>query len=338
MTHYRAAILGCGGRGRAHAAGYAESPQAAIVGCADPAVENARTLAKAHPGAKVYADYRELLQELHPEVVSICTWPHLHREMVEAALEAKAKAIHCEKPMATTWGEARQMAAACERAGTQLTFNHQRRFLAPFRVARDLVQEGAIGELRRLEAACGDMYDWGTHWIDMCFFYNGETPATWVLGQIDAREPHTIFGVALENQGFSQFKFENGVRALIFTGDDHEIGCANRLIGTEGVIEVHNDAPHVRVRGRGEGHWRTIDTPEGLHGNQAIDKGIADMIEAMEQKREPEMSARKALRTTEVIFATYESSRRRGRVDLPLTIDDSPLKSMLEAGEVGPAS
>ena len=90
-----------------------------------------------------------------------------------------------------------------------------------------------------------------------------------------------------------------------------------------------------RVRGRGDAHWRTLDTPEGLHGNQAIDKGIADVIEALEQQREPEMSARKALRTTEVIFATYESSRRRGRVDLPLTIEDSPLKAMLDAGEAG---
>src|SRR3954469_10290199 len=80
MTRYRAAILGCGGRGRAHAAGYAASPQAEIVGCADPVVENARTLAKVHSGAKVYADYRTLLQEQHPDVVSICTWPHLHRE------------------------------------------------------------------------------------------------------------------------------------------------------------------------------------------------------------------------------------------------------------------
>src|SRR5262249_10858744 len=76
LARYRAAILGCGGRGRAHAAGYVASPQAEIVGCADPVAENARTLAKAHPGAKVYEDYRALLKEQRPDVVSICTWPH----------------------------------------------------------------------------------------------------------------------------------------------------------------------------------------------------------------------------------------------------------------------
>jgi UDP-N-acetylglucosamine 3-dehydrogenase len=318
-----------------HVHGYQRTGKCRLVAVADINRENAEVFAGRHGHPAIYTDYREMLERERPDIVSVCTWPALHTEMVITCAEAQAKAVHCEKPMATTWGDARRMVEACEKAGTQLTFNHQRRFLAPFRVARDLLREGVIGELRRLEAACGDMFDWGTHWIDMCFFYNGETPATWVLGQIDAREPRRIFGVSLESQGLSQFKFQNGVRALIFTGHDHDIGCANRLIGTEGTIEVHNDAPHIRVRGRGDASWRTLETPEGLHGNQAIDKGIADLIEALEHGHEPELSARKALRTTEVIFATYESSRRRARVDLPLTIDDSPLQAMLDAGEIG---
>jgi UDP-N-acetylglucosamine 3-dehydrogenase len=324
------------GMSHVHVHGYQKTGKCRLAAVADINRENAEVFASQYGSPPVYTDYREMLERERPDIVSVCTWPALHAEMVIASAEAGAKAVHCEKPMAPNWGECRKMVEVCERRGTQLTFNHQRRFLAPFRVARDLLREGTIGELRRLEAACGDMFDWGTHWIDMCFFYNSETPATWVLGQIDARAPRSIFGVALESQGLSQFKFENGVRALIFTGHDHDIGCANRLIGTEGTIEVHNEQPHVRVRGRGDAHWKPFDTSEGLHGNQAIDKGIQDLVDALEHGREPELSARKALRTTEVIFATYESSRRRGRVDLPLTIDDSPLQAMLDAGEVGP--
>jgi hypothetical protein len=51
--------------------------------------------------------------------------------------------------------------------------------------------------------------------------------------------------------------------------------------------------------------------------------------------REPGLSARKALRTTEVSFTPYES-RRSARIDRPLTVDDSPLQAMLDAGEIGP--
>jgi UDP-N-acetylglucosamine 3-dehydrogenase len=343
---YRVAVIGAGrpwrtegstgfGMSHVHVHGYQKTGRCRLVAVADINRENAEVFAGQHGGLAVYTDYEEMLKRERPNIVSVCTWPALHAPMVIVCAQAGVQAVHCEKPMATTWGEARRMVEACEKAGTQLTFNHQRRFLAPFRAARDLARQGVIGELRRLEAACGDMYDWGTHWIDMCFFYNEETPAIWVLGQIDARAPRSVFGVALENQGLSEIKFENGVRALIFTGHDSDIGCANRLIGTEGVIEVHNEQPHVRVRGRGQAGWHSIETPEGLHGNQAIDTGIADLVNALEHGREPELSARKALRTTEVIFATYESSRRRGRVDLPLKIDDSPLRAMIEAGEVG---
>jgi UDP-N-acetylglucosamine 3-dehydrogenase len=344
---YRVAVIGAGrpwrtegstgfGMSHVHVHGYQKTGKCRLTAVADIKSENAEAFAAQHVGPAVFTDYREMLERERPDIVSVCTWPALHAEMVVACAEAGAKAVHCEKPMATTWGDARRMVEVCEKTGTQLTFNHQRRFLAPFQTARDLLRQGVIGELRRLEAACGDLYDWGTHWIDMCLFYNKDTPAVWVLGQIDAREPRSIFGVPLENQGLSEWKYENGVRALLFTGHDSNIGCANRLIGADGTVEVHNEQPHVRFRGRGDAQWRTIETPESLHGNQAIDKGIADLIEALEHGREPELSGRRALRTTEVIFATYESSRRRARIDLPLTGDARGLQDLLEAREIGP--
>jgi hypothetical protein len=46
------------------------------------------------------------------------------------------------------------------------------------------------------------------------------------------------------------------------------------------------------------------------------------------------MSHAHALGYAILIFATYESSRRRGRIDLPLTIEDSPLLAMYESGDV----
>src|SRR5437667_6619398 len=255
---YRVAVIGAGrpwrtegatgfGMSHVHWHAYQKTERCRLAAVADINRENAEVFAGQYGHAAVYTDYRQMLAQERPDIVSVCTWPALHAEMVVACAEAGVKAVHCEKPMAPTWGEALKMAKVCQRAGTQLTFNHQRRFLAPFRVARDLLREGVIGELRRLEAGCGDLLDWGTHWIDMCFFYNDETPASWVLGQIDAREPRSVFGVSLESQSLCQFKFENGVRGLIFTGHDSDIGCSNRLIGTEGTIEVHNDAPHIRV-------------------------------------------------------------------------------------------
>ena len=343
---FKVGIIGCGrpvrtegatgfGMSHAHALGYEASPDAEIMALADINMDNARAFQTEHGGERIYTDYREMLAREALDIVSVSTWPHLHAEMVIASAEAGVRAIHCEKPMAPTWGEARRMAQVCAERGVQLTFNHQRRFGAPFRKARELLRSGAIGDLLRLEATCSNLYDWGTHWFDMLFFYNGETPATWVIGQIEPRDGQRIFGVPVEGQGISHFKFENGVHGLLVTGYEAEWGASNRLLGTEGVIEVGptRDVP-LRMWGKGQCAWQEVELEGGLHGSDYVKMAVLDVIDALKTGREPELSARKALQATELIFATYESSRRRGRVDLPLEIDDSPWLSMLDAGEM----
>jgi predicted dehydrogenase len=205
-TPFRVAIIGTGrprnadgstgfGMAHAHAKGYNESGREIVALC-DLVPERAEEFNRenADGKARVFSDYPQMLAEVKPDIVSVCTWPALHTPMVLACAEANVRAVHCEKPMAPTWGEAKAMHAAAVERGVQLTFNQQRRFLEPFRLARRLVQDGVIGELRRIEGACSDMIDWGTHWLDMFFFYNGETAADWVLGQIDSREAKSIFG------------------------------------------------------------------------------------------------------------------------------------------------
>lgn len=338
------AVIGCGrprtedgatgfGMSHAHVHGYLATGRCELAAVADISRENAEDFVGRYGGtADVYLDYHEMLAAVKPDIVSVCTWPHLHEPMTLAAIAAGVRAVHCEKPMAPTWGAARRMHQAAVAAGVQLTFNHQRRFLEPFQTARRLIRQGAIGNVQRIEGSCGDMIDWGTHWLDMFFFYNGETPAEWVLGQIDHRQEKRIFGVPVESQGLCQVKFANGVRGLLFTGHDAEIGCANRIIGSEGTLELHNSRPHLRLQNIHTQGWVDYPTQEGLHGGIAIDRGIADLVRSLDQGVEPELSSHKAVRCTEVIFATYESSRRRGRVDIPLEAEDSAFLSLLEKG------
>ena len=343
----RVGFIGCGrpwrtegatgfGMAYAHADGYADIPDVELAACADIVEENAKAFAEKNKVPAVYTNYHEMLSKEKLDIVSICTWPHLHATMVIDSARAGVKAIHCEKPMAPTWGESLQMARFCEERGVQLTFNHQRRFLEPFQRAKQLLKEGAIGELKRIEGACADIFDWGTHWLDMFFFYNDETPPEWVIGQIDSRREHKVFGVPLENQAICDFQFANGVRGLLFTGAGSDVGFANRLIGTKGIIEIHWDQPVLRLMNEKAAGWQIIETKEGLHDHVAIKRAIADLVDALRTGREPELSARRALHATEVIFATYESSRRRGRVDMPLDVYDSAFITMLNEGAIGP--
>ena len=344
---YRAGIIGVGARknpdgkmrfgiGYRHAEGYDKSKRCEFAAIADVSEKSAEIFSEKYPDTKTYLDYKEMLKSENLDMVSVCTWPHMHAEMTITVAESGVKAVHCEKPMSTHFGKAKQMVQACADKGVQLTIDHQRRFGEPFRKAKSLLDEGVIGDLVRLEASCSNLYDWGTHWFDMMFMYNDDCAARWVIGQIDYRVGRPVFGVELEGQGLSQIMWENGVRGVMFAGHESAIGCANRLIGTHGTIEVGVDkGPVLRVRGRGDGDWRVIKTKEpSLHANESFCMAIENALDCLKSGEEPVLSGNKALQTAEVIFATYESSRRRERIDLPLDIDGSPLLEMAEAGEI----
>lgn len=347
MPRLRSAIIGTGRPRRAsgstgfgiaqhHAQGYAAHPDVDLVAVADIKRENGEAFAAEHDVPNVYESHEAMLEKESIDIVSVCLWTGLHAPIVCDVAERGVRAIHSEKPMAPTFGEARSMVDACEKHRVQLTFNHQRRFAPTFRKARELLRGGAIGDLRRMEGFCIDIFDWGTHWIDMMCFYNNEEDMEWVIAQVDSRKERLVFGVPVENQAIVDIQWQNGVNGILETGVSGR-GCANRLLGTDGIIEVGvDDGPALRVFGKSTNGWQDVDVEGGIHGGDPFVGAIAHVVDSLIAGSEPELSGRNALRTTEAIFAAYESSRRRARVDLPLDVDDSPFIEMYEQGLVGP--
>jgi len=347
MAEFKVGIIGTGrplrtegatgfGMAHRHMAGYRNSGRCELAAVADIKPENAEAFVEEYnPEAPVYTDYMEMMRQEDLDVVSVCLWPHLHAEVVCKIAPLGPRAIHCEKPMDIHWDASLRMHETCRDHGVQLTINHQRRFNEPFQEAKGLLDDGAIGEIERMEAAWHNLFDSGTHWLDMLFFFNDETPAEWVLGQVDTRGGKRIFGALVEGQGIATFHFENGVRATMFTGKDYEdIGCMIRVIGDEGALEIMESAPWLRVRRAGEAAWDVIETEESIHDDAAIYRGIDDLLDCLDSGETPLLSSENAIRATEIFFAAYESSRRRGRIDLPLAPGPSALLAMVEAGEV----
>lgn len=132
----------------------------------------------------------------------------------------------------------------------------------------------------------------------MFFYYQSESPASWVMAQTDWRKDHTIFGVAMESQGLIECGFENGVRAFLATGEHSHEDAAHRLIGTEGMMEVLGRAVSPSDE-RPKQRRQTIDQPEDLHDWDAVSRGIAELVDALGTDREPRLSAHLALRSTD---------------------------------------
>ena len=361
MPQYEVAIVGTGpdpsnptvegfAMGYRHAEAYRNDERCRIVACADVVPENAAAFAETFdvPEENVYEDYEEMLHGVHPDLVSVTVPPAVHETVVVGCAKHDAvNAVHCEKPMAHTWASAQRTVQACWRTDTQLTFNRQRRFGKPFAEAKRLLDDGEIGDLRRVEIGWGDFYDTGAHTVDLAGMFNGDRPAEWVIAQLDYRDEDVRFGAHQENQMWAQWRYDNGVHGVLSTGEGGDlIDAAFLLRGTEGVVRIGvEDGPMLELDRAGERTAVDVDG-ETMHragsgddrfGSVFHDRVVDHVADSLETGTEPVLSGRTGLNTAEVLFGGYESVRKRGRVGLPLEIEGNPLEEMVDSGALDPA-
>lgn len=360
MGNYTVAVIGTGpdpsdpsvegfAMGYRHAEAFGGDERCELVGCADVVPENAAAFAREFdlPEDVTYTNYQKLLADRDPDIVTVAVPPGVHHDIVVGcARSGVVDAIHCEKPIADTWGAAQRTVQECWRHDVQLTFNRQRRFGKPFTEAKRLIDAGEIGELERIEIGWGDFYDTGAHTIDLAGMFNDEHAAEWVLANLDYREEDVRFGAHQENQMWAQWRYENGVYGVLSTGEGAGlVGGSLVLQGTEGTLRIDvDDGPMLELEHGdtreaidvdGETMHHTGDETDRF-GSAFQDRSAAEVVDALDEDREPTHSGRIGLNTAEIIFAGYESVRRRGRVDLPLDVDDNALEALVEAGELAP--
>jgi hypothetical protein len=73
-----------------------------------------------------------------------------------------------------------------------------------------------------------------------------------------------------------------------------------------------------------------------MHEPIVVGCATSGVVESLETGAESPLAGRIGLNTAEIVFAGYESVRRRGRVDLPLDVDDNPFESLVADGELTP--
>lgn len=335
---YRVALIGCGGRAKAHVPGLKADSRAQVVALADVKREAAESMnAEYGFGASVYDDHRRMLAQEKPDVVVACLWTPLHLPVFRDCVEAGVRAVLSEKPMAPTWGECREMARLAETSGCQLTFCHQRRFAEGNQLARQLIAEGRFGPIQRMDLySPPNLLDCGTHTFDQALSFNGESPAKWVLGAVDTSKLLNWFGVSAEGMAVGTVVFENGVRASFQVGGpDMDLWGGVRVTGRDGFFDITWDGQFQRAVVYADPAWQPPTVEDS--GDAHMVGVVRNALDSLESGTEPELSYKKALRASEIIFALYESVRRHARIELPLRgVEDNPFLSMLESGEFGP--
>lgn len=162
MQPLRIAIVGAGAIAQRNATEAAQSGAATIAGIFDINVKVARDMGR-KLSAPVFSSYEEVLASRDVDAVLMSTPHHVHRTMTEQAALA-GKHVLVEKPLATTLEDAEAMIYACRRAGVALTVNYSFRYLPQVRKARQLIQEGALGDITGVQLIAHQFKDRG-YWM-----------------------------------------------------------------------------------------------------------------------------------------------------------------------------
>ncbi len=140
-------IVGAGFARTTQIPGFKNCKGARIVSIASGHRENAEKVAAEFGIEHVANDWQELVQRDDVDLVSVVTPPATHLEITLAAL-AQRTAVLCEKPMAMTAAEAKQMTEHAEQANVLALIDHELRFLSNRHTMRAMVHSGAIGKIR----------------------------------------------------------------------------------------------------------------------------------------------------------------------------------------------
>lgn len=356
---FKVAIIGHTGRGNyGHSMDvcWKEFPNTVeIVGVADPDELGRKTAQGRLGGPKAFADYRKMLDETKPDIVSICMrHPDQHRDIFLAAAE---RGIHAmmEKPMCLSPAEADDMVAACEKHNVKLAMAHLTRYSPILETVQGIIGDGAIGDVLEIRGrgkedpkrgGGEDLWVLGSHILNMFHALGGEPNWCFASMQQDGH-PDTKADVAPGNEALGPLAGDNvhavygldGGRIATFdsvrgAGSKPPWRFGVQIMGTEGVIEILTEflpkAAILQDRAwsplRSGAEWQPITSagigkPEPIQGNDRMLGNMTickDLMDAIVNDRQPECDVYQGRLTIEMINAVFDSHRQGKRVTFPL--------------------
>ncbi|MGH7862956.1 MAG: Gfo/Idh/MocA family protein [Candidatus Dormibacteraceae bacterium] len=210
-----------------HAGAYRTTPGFALIAAANRSDEKLRAFGERWGVKALYTDFRRMLRDERPDVVSVCTQSDQKAAVTIAAAEAGVKAIVVEKAMATSLAEADAMLAACARHGVLLAVNHPNRFSLANRKVKALIESGAIGQPGTVAGySVSGMLHGGSHTFDLLRYLAGDVVEIW------ARVPD--YAPEKDLPATASLWFANGMAG--FVDHVHQIPPGFEVRGTAGYL------------------------------------------------------------------------------------------------------
>ena len=294
-------------------------------------------IAQRYPGAPFVTDYRAFVGRDDVDAVVVLTPIHLNAPVALAGLKA-GKDVLLEKPMARTPEEAQTLMQAADRTGRRLGVLEQYGYDARWRILRDLIHSGEIGEvvlydlMMHLPFDAGDndtgeyartswrqtpdfplgtLFDGGHHQIAMLSILFGAPKWVYASGTSLRRDYGEFDHVLM------QFGYEGRLRGM-FSHSGYLSASGNyfNIRGTEGLVAVDRVGATVEHK---NGSKRVVPlTTVGLSGRGLMSERSHEMMwralaRAYAEGREPDYTPADAYRELSILFAIAHSARQGER-------------------------
>ncbi len=189
MRKIRAGVIGAGFMGRVHTEAIRRLGNVEVAAVAGVSEEEARAFGQSMGIERTTGDYRKVLEDPSIDAVHVCTPNVLHHPISKAAMQA-GKHVLCEKPMAMSEAEARDLVEIARQTGLVNCVNHNLRYYPVVQQIRRMIEHGELGEILVVQGTYSQdwlLYDtdfnWrieskdnvalrttgdiGSHWMDM---------------------------------------------------------------------------------------------------------------------------------------------------------------------------
>lgn len=321
-------LIGAGRAGMIHARNFiSKVPHARMVSVCDPSEEACRA-AVLELGIETYfTDYREALKDERIDAVVVVTPTAYHKDIVVAAARA-GKHILCEKPMAMTQDECREMISAAEENHVKLQVGFMRRFDSSFMRAKEILDSGEIGDLVLVKSLTrgpsipkpwmydihksnGPLAEVNSHDIDTMRWMSGsEFKTVYALaGNYRCGEAREEFPDFYDNVILNT-RFENGVLGCLDGAQGVRYGYDARveILGTSGSIMLGDLQDKTTVTYTRD-HGKTSDVIQSwmfLFREAYVNEDIS-FVEAVREDSPVKVTGLDGLRAVQVVNAGNES-------------------------------
>jgi predicted dehydrogenase len=331
-------VVGTGRAGLIHARNFARGIGGAFLAAlVDPRKEALAAAGREMGIDRQHGDFREALQDPAVRALIVVTPTRFHREITVAAA-LSGRHVLCEKPMAISVEECRDMVRAADEQRVVLQIGFMRRFDPSFRAAKEAIEAGDIGPVVQvksltygpsvpqpwmydLRASGGPLAEVNSHDIDTLRWYTGDEfqEVYAIAGNYRSPEAKTDYPDFYDNVSLLA-RFRGGMQGFIGGAVSVSYGYDSRveILGTRGLLCVGRQEQGSTLTCTTQGSivrpfvrsWRNLFM-------EAYEEEDREFIRAIIEGRPPQVTGRDGLLAAQVVEAGNRSIREGRPVSLP---------------------